>query len=55
MRYYRIVYYKADGYTSINIKKKTSEKVLTRQHVGSNILIKERGEDEIRKKDIQGT
>ena len=52
---YRIVYYKADGYASIKIKKKISEKVLTRQCAGSNILVKERGEDEIRKKDIQGT
>ena len=28
---------------------------MTRQHAGINILIKERGEDEIRKKDIQET
>ena len=55
MRCYRIFYYKAEGYASIKIKKKRSEKVLTRQYAGSNILVKERGRDEIRKKDIQGT
>lgn len=52
---YSIVYHKADGYASIKIKKKRSEKVLTRQNAGSNILFKERGKDEIRRKDIQGT